>query len=168
MVDNGGGINIKGKSVEIRSERIRPAIGNSMNTLLFGPLGKGITIKADKIVLNSKQYSIFSGQGNGKKFEVTLDAQNIDITGTIWGYNGDIFITPSTKGEVNISAPAKGEVSISLSAGSKLTINEDSAELKKTQITGKIEVDGEGTSLLANISQLHHVPACVILYPYPA
>ena len=151
VVDNGGGINIKGESVEIRSEGIRPAIGNSLHTFFYH-LGKGITIKADKIVLNSKQYSIFSGQGNGKKFEVTLDAQNIDITGTIWGHNGDISITPSTKGEVNISAPAQGVDSISLSAGSKLTINEDSAELKKMQISGKIDVSGEGTSLLANMT----------------
>ena len=153
VVDNGGGINIEGgdNSVVTISSQSRPAIGNSMYTL-FSHLGKEITIKADKIVLNSKEYSIFSGQGDGKKFEVTLDAQNIGITGTIWGYNGDIFITPSTKGEVNISAPAKREVSISLSAGSKLTINEDSAELKKTQITGKIEVDGKETSLLANMT----------------
>lgn len=90
-----------------------------MKTALFSHLGKGITITADKIVLNSPQYSIFSGRGKDKKFEVTLDAQNIDITGTIWGYNGDIIITPRTEGEVNISAPAQREDSISLSAGSK-------------------------------------------------
>ena len=146
-VDNGNGINIKGESVEITSCEIRPAIGNSIWTRLFSHLGKGITITADKIVLNSPQYSIFSGRGKDKKFEVTLDAQNIDITGTIFGYNGDIIITPRTEGEVNISAPAQGEDSISLEAGSRLT-----AELKKMQITGKINVDGEGTSLLANMT----------------
>ena len=123
-----------------------------MKTALFSHLGKGITITADKIVLNSPQYSIFSGRGKDKKFEVTLDAQNIDITGTIWGYNGDIIITPRTEGEVNISAPAQREDSISLSAGSKLTINEESAELKKMQISGKIDVSGEGTSLRANMT----------------
>ena len=151
-VDNGNGINIKGESVEITSCGIRPAIGNSVKTALFSHLGKGITITADKIVLNSPQYSIFSGRGKDKKFEVTLDAQNIDITGTIWGYNGDIIITPRTEGEVNISAPAQREDSISLSAGSKLTINEESAELKKMQISGKIDVSGEGTSLRANMT----------------
>ena len=121
-----------------------------MWTGLFYHLGKGITITADKIVLNSPQYSIFSGQGKDKKFEVTLDAQNIDITGTIWGYNGDIIITPRTEGEVNISAPAQEENSIVLQAGSKLKINEYSAALQKMQITGKIDVSGKGTSLLAN------------------
>ena len=152
VVDNGNGINIEGESVEIRSEGIRPAIGNSMKTLFLRHFGKEITIKADKIVLNSKQYSILSGQGNGKKFKVTLDAQNIDITGTMLGYNGDIIITPRTEGEVNISAPAQREDSISLSAGSKLTINEESTELKKMQISGKIDVSGEGTSLRANMT----------------
>ena len=42
--------------------------------------------------------------------------------------------------------------SILLTNGSTLTINKDSAELKKMQITGKIDVSGEGSSLLANMT----------------
>ena len=119
VVDNGNGINIEGGdgSTVIIKSKDRPAIANSMWTMLpisSYHLGKRITITADKIVLNSPQYSIFSGQGKDKKFEVTLDAQNIDITGTIFGYNGDIIITPRTEGEVNISAPAQKENSIVL------------------------------------------------------
>ncbi len=42
--------------------------------------------------------------------------------------------------------------SILLTNGSTLTINKDSAGLKKMQITGKIDVRGEGSSLLANMT----------------
>ena len=42
--------------------------------------------------------------------------------------------------------------SILLTNGSTLTINKDSAELKQMQITGKINVAGEGTSLRANMT----------------
>jgi len=42
--------------------------------------------------------------------------------------------------------------SILLTNGSTLTINKDAAQLRQMQITGKINVAGEGTSLLANMT----------------
>ena len=51
-----------------------------------------------------------------------------------------------------ISPNESQDDSIYLSKGSTLTINKDSAELKEMQISGKINVNGEGTSLLANMT----------------
>ena len=66
------------------------------------------------------------------------------------GAGGDITIKTNETGLVSISALYDQDNSILLSQSSKLTINENSGGL--VQITGKIEVDGEGTSLLANMT----------------
>jgi len=111
-------------------------------------------IKLDSV----KNYSIYAGNGRKGRFEVNLDASEIDITGTIYGAGGNIAITPRTDGIMKISPSDQAEGrtlkdnSILLTNGSTLTINKDSAELKKMQITGKIDVSGEGSSLLANMT----------------
>ena len=133
-----------------------PAIGSSTRE---NNLGKGISISAGEIELNSTgNYSIQARYGKNGRFEVNLDASEIDITGTIYGAGGNITITPRTAGVMKISPSGKAEDetlknnSILLTNGSTLTINKDSAELKQMQITGKINVAGEGTSLRANMT----------------
>ena len=180
LVDNGNGINIEGGDnsvVSIKSEYVaysfwgweihnsRPAIGSHY---LSENYGKGIFIKSGMIKLDSEDnYSIYAGNGEKGRFEVNLDASEIDITGTIYGDGGNITITPRADGVVKISPSDKVKTdafltcdhpeevkdnSILLTDGSTLTINKDSAELKQMQITGKINVDGEGSSLLANMT----------------
>ena len=169
VVDNGNGITITGgdkSTVTITSERgniwrsflghtwlssnAAPAIASSTGWL---GNGNGISIKAGVITLKSVfQDCVYSGIGKGgKKFKINLDASYIDITGTINGAGGDITINPKANGVVNLSA-SSSDNSISLSQGSTLTINKNSAELKQMRITGKINVAGEGTSLLANMT----------------
>ncbi len=175
VVDNGDGITITGGNnsvVSITSEEgnmgvpfwgqiwpfpnAAPAIGSSTRE---NNLGKGISISAGEIELNSTgNYSIQARDGKNGRFEVNLDASEIDITGTIYGAGGNITITPRTAGVMKISPSGKAEDetlknnSILLTNGSTLTINKDSAELKQMQITGKINVAGEGTSLRANMT----------------
>ncbi len=171
LVDNGNGITIEGGEqsvVSIKSEYrtrsfwgfemqvSRPAIGSHY---LSENYGNGISIKSGTIKLDSvKNYSIYAGNGRKGRFEVNLDASEIDITGTIYGAGGNITITPRTDGIMKISPSDQAEGrtlkdnSILLTNGSTLTINKDSAELKKMQITGKIDVSGEGSSLLANMT----------------
>ena len=171
LVDNGNGITIEGGDqsvVSIKSEYrtrsvwgfemqvSRPAIGSHY---LSENYGNGISIKSGTIKLDSvKNYSIYAGNGRKGRFEVKLDASEIDITGTIYGAGGNIAITPRTDGIMKISPSDQAEGrtlkdnSILLTNGSTLTINKDSAELKKMQITGKIDVSGEGSSLLANMT----------------
>ena len=134
----------------------RPAIGSHY---LSENYGNGISIKSGTIKLDSvKNYSIYAGNGRKGRFEVNLAASEIDITGTIYGAGGNITITPRTDGIMKISPSDQAEGrtlkdnSILLTNGSTLTINKDSAELKKMQITGKIDVRGEGSSLLANMT----------------
>ena len=166
VVDNGGGINIEGgddSAVTIKTEsefvpgwfgimfhQSRPAIGSHY---FSENLGNGISIRSGRIELDSAvNYSIFAGNGKKGRFEVNLDASEIDITGTIYGDGGNITITPRADGRVTISPNESQDDSIYLSKGSTLTINKDSAELKEMQISGKINVNGEGTSLLANMT----------------
>lgn len=166
VVDNGGGINIEGgddSAVTIKTEsefvpvlfgimfhQSRPAIGSHY---LSENYGNGISIRSGTIKLDSAvNYSIFAGNGEKGRFEVNLDASEIDITGTIYGDGGNITITPRADGMVKISPNESQDDSIYLSKGSTLTINKDSAELKEMQISGKINVNGEGTSLLANMT----------------
>ena len=128
----------------------RPAIGSHY---FSENLGNGISIRSGRIELDSAvNYSIFAGNGKKGRFEVNLDASEIDITGTIYGDGGNITITPRADGRVTISPNESQDDSIYLSKGSTLTINKDSAELKEMQISGKINVNGEGTSLLANMT----------------
>lgn len=171
LVDNGNGITIEGGEqsvVSIKSEYrtrsfwgfemqvSRPAIGSHY---LSENYGNGISIKSGTIKLDSvKNYSIYAGNGRKGRFEVNLDASEIDITGTIYGAGGNITITPRTDGIMKISPSDQAEGrtlkdnSILLTNGSTLTINKHSAELKKMQITGKIDVSGERSSLLANMT----------------
>lgn len=171
IVDNGGGIVVKGgagSKVKIDTSQesgeldIRPAIGNSIWTG-FGDeqLGKGISIEADDIQLISSEESIFAGQGkDGNKFTVDLNAKNIDIKGTVMGMGGEINLNADTDGIIKISSgdgESAGEESINLmtnfttNSGSNLKINENSRGL--VQILGKISVAGEGSSVLANMTE---------------
>ena len=173
LVDNGDGIYIKGgdgSNVTIKSKD-KPAIANGIQSYFsFWGIGKKISIKSDKITLFSEEHhpsktvlwwpvqekewqgTVFAGYGaNNGKFNIDLEAQkNIDIQGMVAGAGGDITIKTNETGLVSISALYDQDNSILLSQSSKLTINENSGGL--VQITGKIEVDGEGTSLLANMT----------------
>ena len=168
VVDNGDGItsitseegnmgvSLFGGRLILPIPNAAPAIGSST---LENNLGKGISISAGEIELNSTgNYSIQARYGKNGRFEVNLDASEIYITGTIYGAGGNITITPRTAGVMKISPSDKAEDetlknnSILLTNGSTLTINKDSAELKQMQITGKINVAGEGTSLRANMT----------------
>lgn len=85
----------------------------------------------------------------------------MDVTGTISGIGGDIFINSDTNGTVTLSSANKtenggssGEQSIDLmsnnTSGSNLIINKNSKGL--VQIVGKIQVGGAGSSVLANMT----------------
>lgn len=167
LVDNGGGITVSGgtgSSVTIKNSGVaaRPTVGNSLWTGRGSALGKGITVKADKIQIQSDNKSIFAGQGKGgEKFTVDLNAHAVDVTGTISGIGGDIFINSDTNGTVTLSSANKtenggssGEQSIDLmsndTSGSNLIINKNSKGL--VQIVGKIQVGGAGSSVLANMT----------------
>ena len=169
LVDNGGGITVSGgtgSSVTIKNSGVawdaRPPVGNSLSTGRGSALGKGITVKADKIQIQSDNNSIFAGQGKGgEKFTVDLNAHAVDVTGTISGIGGDIFINSDTNGTVTLSSANKtengsssGEQSINLksndTSGSNLIINKNSKGL--VQIVGKIQVGGAGSSVLANMT----------------
>lgn len=169
LVDNGGGITVSGgtgSSVTIKNSGLawdaHPTVGNSLWTGRGSALGKGITVKADKIQIQSDNKSIFAGQGKGgEKFTVDLNAHAVDVTGTISGIGGDIFINSDTNGTVTLSSANKtenglssGEQSIDLmsndTSGSNLIINKNSKGL--VQIVGKIQVGGAGSSVLANMT----------------
>lgn len=169
LVDNGGGITVSGgtgSSVTIKNSGLawdaHPTVGNSLWTGRGSALGKGITVKADKIQIQSDNKSIFAGQGKGgEKFTVDLNAHAVDVTGTISGIGGDIFINSDTNGTVTLSSANKtengwssGEQSIDLmsndTSGSNLTINKNARGL--VQILGKIQVGGEDSSVLANMT----------------
>ena len=166
LVDNGKGIYIKGddgSNVTIKSKG-KPAIGNTLKTSVF-EYGKGISIIANNITLESEEHhpekyglqyeewagTIFAGNGYKEKFNINLDAQeNINIKGMVAGNNGDIAMKTHNNGRISIYALDNPNKSILLRKGSNLTINEDSAGL--VQITGKIDVSGEGSCLLANMT----------------
>lgn len=202
LVDNGGGITVTGGSgstVTIETKiGGRPAIGNGLaarSSKSSDGLGKGITITADTIRIQSAStgyYSLFNpnfeyldkiipyfedlykiipdfanrilgsekaisaGQGINGKFTVDLNAATTDIIGTISGVGGDIFINPDTDGTVTLSAAdttgksIKTGNCIELSSGSNLTINKNSKGL--VQITGKMQVEGAGSSVFANMT----------------
>ena len=166
LVDNGKGIYIKGddgSNVTIKSKG-KPAIGNTLMASVLG-YGKEISIIANNITLESEEHhpekywfqyeewagTIFSGYGYKEKFNINLDAQeNINIKGMVAGNNGDIAMKTHNNGRISIYALDNPNKSILLRNGSNLTINEDSAGL--VQITGKIDVSGEGSCLLANMT----------------
>ena len=127
--------------------------------------GKEISIIANNITLESEEHhpkkyflqyeewagTIFAGYGYKEKFNINLDAQeNINIKGMVAGNNGDIAMKTHNNGRISIYALDNPNKSILLRNGSNLTINEDSAGL--VQITGKIDVSGEGSCLLANMT----------------
>lgn len=85
----------------------------------------------------------------------------MDVIGTISGIGGDIFINSDTNGTVTLSSANKtengrlsGEQSIDLmsndTSGSNLTINKNAKGL--VQILGEIQVVGEDSSVLANMT----------------
>lgn len=167
LVDNGGGITVKGgagSTVTITEVGTtydiwgpRAAIGNSLYSMFAEQipkfaLGKGVTVQADTIKLNSTRASVFSGHGKDGKFLVDLNARNIDITGTVQGYGGDIALNTNTDGTIKIAAAngkSSGAESIYVADGSNVTINEHAKGL--VQITGKIQ-SGVNCSVLANMT----------------
>lgn len=84
LVDNGGGITVKGKTdsvvnITTEADQYHAAIGNSLLSYLADDspdykLGTGITIDAGQITLDSKYRSIFAGVGLNDTFAVNLNA----------------------------------------------------------------------------------------------
>lgn len=159
IVDNGGGVTVKGgegSTVTIATDGSRPAVGNSIMTILGGAgVGKGVSISADKIKIASSGDSIFAGKGMaGETFTVTLNAKEVDVTGTVDGDGGNIDINPDTDGTVKIAA-VEGDTEPAVRLGhftgtGKMTVNKGASGV--VQIDGGIALSGTGTSFLANMT----------------
>ena len=160
MVDNGGGITVKGGEgsiVDITAEAgmdPRAAIGNSIYSSFppdpeegWGPVGTGISIEADTIKLTSESKAIHSGKGKDTKFTVDLKAKDIDIVGTVGAQEGDVFIDGDTvkifdslnednEYPVNSIHTANGDGTY----GTNVVINKDNRENVLVQISGLVDV----------------------------
>lgn len=153
LVDNGGGITVKGKTdsvVNITTEAgQKAAIGNSLLSYLadYSPkykLGTGITIDAGQITLDSKYQSIFAGVGLNDTFAVNLNAPSVTLKGEVTALRGaTVSINPDIEGTVKISSgEAEGAAYKSISASgknSKVTINEHKGGL--VQVLGEVEAE---------------------------
>ena len=155
MVDNGGGITIRGgaDSIVDISSALMPAIGNTMKSAFMVPeylLGTGISISAGKkITLTSPSYSIFTGFNKNNDFKVALDAPEIELNGTIVSNGGIVQINGSQQGNVTIHASKDYSSSggYSISADSmleelpvKVSINENTGG--RVQLYGGISDSG--------------------------
>lgn len=93
LVDNGGGITVKGKTdsvvnITTEADQYHAAIGNSLLSYLADDspdykLGTGITIDAGQITLDSKYRSIFAGVGLNDTFAVNLNAPSVTLKGEV-------------------------------------------------------------------------------------
>lgn len=109
LVDNGGGITIKGgadSTVDISTAALLPAIGNTIKSAEMDPtyfIGTGISITAGKkITLGSPAASVYTGINKNNDFKVTLNAPEIELNGSVFAYGGttqingsDVTIHPS-------------------------------------------------------------------------
>ena len=158
LVDNGGGITIKGKVgtdsvVNITTAaKYQAAIGDSLRSYkaYFDPedpaekYGTGITIDAGQITLDSKYQSIFAGVGLNDTFAVNLNAPSVTLKGEVIALRGaTVSINPDIEGTVKISSGEAEDASYeSISASgknSKVTINEHKGGL--VQVLGEVEAE---------------------------
>ena len=130
--DNGAGIKItggEGSSIEVTANE-RYAVGNTRGAdSKTSPNGTGISLTADKIVLNTTKANkydrtVFSGYGWPDKYEVNLNAKDVEINGAgrvLYGLNGNININDKTDGKVTITSGTNKAVKAE--EGSQITIN---------------------------------------------
>lgn len=168
IVDNGEGISIKGgkgSTVTVTSQANdgeHAAIGNSMSSIAADydylqdhdkyAVGKGITIDADIINIESPQAAIFSGIGKNRDFKVNLNASTIDIRGLVSTWDGSVFINPDTKGNVTITAGKEDPSGFTIGTFGKtshVNINEKNGGTVK--LNGGINSTG-GSSVLINMT----------------
>lgn len=115
-------------------------------------VGKGITIDADTINIESPQAAIFSGIGKNRDFKVNLNASTIDIKGLVSTWDGSVFINPDTKGNITINAGKEDPSGFTISTlgnTSQVNINEKSGGTVK--LNGGINSTG-GSSVLINMT----------------
>ncbi|WP_295713808.1 autotransporter outer membrane beta-barrel domain-containing protein [uncultured Mitsuokella sp.] len=109
LVDNGGGITVKGgadSTVDISTDALLPAIGNTIKSAYMDPtyfIGTGVSITAGKkITLSSPVASVYTGINKNNDFKVTLNAPEIELNGSVLAGGGttqingsDVTIHPS-------------------------------------------------------------------------
>lgn len=168
IVDNGNGISIKGgkgstvKVISHANDGNHATIGNSTSSIAADfsyipnpeqyAVGKGITIYADTIDIESPQTAIFSGIGKNREFKVNLNASMIDIKGLVSTWDGSVFINPNTKGNVTITAGEEDPSGFTISTSgntSQVNINEKSGGTVK--LNGGVNSTG-ASSVLINMT----------------
>ena len=170
VVDNGNGITIegqKGSTVTINAKS-RPVIGDSLyataperksfnffghEILISKPVGTLVSITADNInlIAGGSEPAIFAGYGGDStkyhKFNVDLNAANVNIQGQIKGLNGNVTIGDKTAGTVKLNV--KDGDAITASEGSVITIHENGKDsvIKGNITAGKDSKAGEQTKV---------------------
>ena len=155
LVDNGGGITIKGgtdSTVDI-STALYPAIGNTLNSVSGDSeyaIGTGISIEAGKkITLSSPTAAVFSGINKNNNFQTTLNAPEIELNGSIFVGRGNVSIDDNQPGNVIIHASQDDSLTEGYSINSYVVMpNSSDTEPNSTVISinknqgGRVQLDG--------------------------
>ncbi|WP_455048207.1 autotransporter outer membrane beta-barrel domain-containing protein [Mitsuokella sp.] len=155
LVDNGGGITIKGgtdSTVDI-STALYPAIGNTLNSVSGDSeyaIGTGISIEAGKkITLGSPTAAVFSGINKNNNFQTTLNAPEIELNGSISVGGGNVSIDDNQPGNVIIHASQDDSLTEGYSINSSVFMpNSSDTEPNSTVISinknqgGRVQLDG--------------------------
>lgn len=155
LVDNGGGITIKGgtdSTVDI-STALYPAIGNTLNSVTGDSeyaIGTGISIEAGKkITLSSPMAAVFSGINKNNNFQTTLNAPEIEWNGSIFVGGGNVSIDDNQPGNVIIHASQDDSLTEGYSINSYVVMpNSSDTEPNSTVISinknqgGRVQLDG--------------------------
>lgn len=155
LVDNGNGITVNGgedSTVDI-SATLRPAIGNTLNSVTGGSeyaIGTGISIEAEKkITLSSPMAAVFSGINKNNNFQTTLNAPEIELNGSIFVGGGNVSIDDNQPGNVIIHASQDDSWTEGYSINSSFFMpNSSDTEPNSTVISinknqgGRVQLDG--------------------------
>lgn len=154
LVDNGGGITIKGgvdSTVDI-STALYPAIGNTLKSITGDSeyaIGTGISIEAGKkITLSSPMAAVFSGINKNNNFQTTLNAPEIELNGSIFVGGGNVSIDDNQPGNVIIHASQDDSLTEGYSINSSVFMpNSSDTEPNSTVISinknqgGRVQLD---------------------------
>ena len=155
LVDNGGGITIKGgadSTVDISSAQMA-AVGNTLKSITGDPdsaVGTGISIEAGKkITLSSPTAAVFSGINKNNNFQTTLNAPEIELNGSIFVGGGNVNIDDDQPGNVIIHASQDDSLTAGYSINSSVFMpNSSDTEPNSTVISinknqgGRVQLDG--------------------------
>ena len=155
LVDNGGGITIKGgvdSTVDI-STALYPAIGNTLKSITGDSedaIGTGISIEAEKkITLSSPLAAVFSGINKNNNFQTTLNAPEIELNGSIYVGEGSVSIDDDQPGNITIHASQDDSLTEGYSINSSVLMpNSSDTEPNSTVISinknqgGRVQLDG--------------------------